>query len=577
MRLCLGIFRRIPLVKCQRGASFPLWTVTGEGCASTLLTTMGLSSSRLPPGSSTKTRIRELLRSNAEPPAGLASTISAVAEQLAWFDDEIAELRAELDELEAQHANLETYHDDCHGLMAPIRRLPCETLVEIFGFWRQFVDDKEFGERKRAMHRLAHAPLLVVAQVCSRWHCIAMNTPTLWDTIELKGTLWTTANRPHERAMDLLRLVLERSQSTPLHLKTFGEIHPAAIELLAQHSDRWKTAQFLFPPSNVKSWSSVKGILPSLESLELNTWGILDFFVAPRLRSLVVHRAVCDIPIPLIQQLHTLGCVVMRPTEIPMAMLMMECLSFEAQCRLQFHFSHWREGLPDPIKVEVPCAVSHVKSLAIEVVGYVDPYHCIPALDVILTHFTLPHLHHLSFRSTRSSRFPLLWRHAEFADLSERSSFQTHLLSLDLRHVMVGASDLLECLAALPLLEHLGIADQVGIPERHVVHGGGVKQLTLHLITDTLVAALAQHPHSPCLVPRLRVLDVHSFLKFDDHFYLYFLLSRLQAGHCFENNIRWLAGSRRDLDPIVAARIDELRTQGRLAFSFESYQPNARK
>ncbi|KAJ7688172.1 hypothetical protein B0H17DRAFT_1203176 [Mycena rosella] len=95
--------------------------------------------------------------------------------------------------------------------------------------------------------------------------------------------------------MSLLKTVLERSGRALLTVALSVEgVAPNGpiLELLAAHSERWRTAEFIFGTSDMQHLSSVKGQLPRLESLKL--WGSpspLDTFIdVPHLRELEFGR-----------------------------------------------------------------------------------------------------------------------------------------------------------------------------------------------------------------------------------------------------------------------------------------------
>ncbi|KAJ7699200.1 hypothetical protein B0H17DRAFT_1196292 [Mycena rosella] len=154
-------------------------------------------------------RIRELLRSNSQPPDNLQSTISALSEELARYD---GALREELAGLEATRAVLRVYYDDCGALLAPIRRLPSELLVKIFGLLSSEKNESRAAfpvtSLNEAMFRLSQDHLLVLSRICSWFHTLVMNTSTLWDTIHL-DILWTTP-ADTKKIMFVLRRILER-------------------------------------------------------------------------------------------------------------------------------------------------------------------------------------------------------------------------------------------------------------------------------------------------------------------------------------------------------------------------------
>ncbi|KAJ7131217.1 hypothetical protein C8R44DRAFT_871738 [Mycena epipterygia] len=330
------------------------------------------------PDATTIAHIRELVRSRAEPPHNLPSTISKLSAELARYDDEIARLRARRNGVESHHALVQGHPDwdqldddiarlvaqrtviqahcnDCCGLLAPIRHLPSEILVLIFGLCRTKSPSHEVytahPDRSTAMSRLAQAPLLAVAQVCVGWRGDAMGTPSLWDTIELGLELWQPHpsqssedfNRQIDQSMALLNLALERGNS-PLNVYITGThrnvVRGPAIELLAKHSERWKMLSLNVSSSELQYLSSAKGKLPVLETIVVNvrstTLGTVDFFeVVPSLRTFVlVYSLSPSIPKLPFEQLHTVEYSRLESTEVALIVARMAELSCMTKLRL---------------------------------------------------------------------------------------------------------------------------------------------------------------------------------------------------------------------------------------------------
>ncbi|KAJ7056831.1 hypothetical protein C8F01DRAFT_1155279, partial [Mycena amicta] len=118
-----------------------------------------------------------------------------------------------------------------------------------------------------------------------------MNTPRFWSTITIDAEYWTTAVAG--RNLDLLQVVLLRSGTCPLDLEIAaatafsGKIGSRILEVLADHSPRWRRAFFLIDTVAETALASVQGRLPLLETLEFQAWSSLNlrvFYDAPRLR-----------------------------------------------------------------------------------------------------------------------------------------------------------------------------------------------------------------------------------------------------------------------------------------------------
>ncbi|KAF7341167.1 F-box domain-containing protein [Mycena venus] len=528
-----------------------------------------------------ETQIRELLRSHLPLPSHLPSTLSSLADRLAQYDVEITSLQKKLDRLRSERAAFQKQYEDCNSLLAPIRRLPSEILVGIFGMcenpWRPIIDSEDLGSitLATAMSRLAHAPIMILSQVCVRWHSIALDTPALWSQIDLDGQLWIHPDR--DSVMKLLRSALERSAHHPLTvtITNFNDESPflPALQLLAQHSVRWKTATFLCPFSDLVNLSMLKGNLPNLEELEMHCWDdkterMLELFQdVPRLKFVYFmgNDDGCTARFPLLplKQLGDLWYIEAVKNEPPTIIAHLSRLSRATWLRLQLSLdAHDPErGFP-PIGGIVS---SGIRTIMIEIYNF-RPIRAQQTLEFIFASITLPSLTQFAIRIAASSpqlHLPIPWPHVQFLSLSERSSFPTHLLELNLYHVVIPEAELLQVLAALTSLKRLSITDQVQLPIN-----GSVEHA---LITDTLLTALTRTPDSPCLVPDLVRLHCKSLLRFDDDVFLEFILSRVRespGSPPFECELWWLPGHGRQPDPLVAEQLRELQTSGKLAFSF---------
>ncbi|KAJ7147742.1 hypothetical protein C8R43DRAFT_1010551 [Mycena crocata] len=505
------------------------------------------------PDPAIKKQVRELLRRNViEPPDHLPSTLAAIAEELAQYDDEIVELRAQLRSVEADREVLQQHYNDCHGLVAPVRRLLPEILVQIFELCRRVDWDVDKHGEGYPARRLAQPNLLRVAQVCSRWHNIGTGTSTLWNTIEVGHWIRSTIALP---------LVLERSGKAPLNVAIYyyrNEI----LKLIAQHSKRWITAKFVFPLADIdlQVFSEARAKLPVLETLNLQAfWAIskeaVDFFaIAPTLRNLTLTGSLISrVATPPLDQLHFLGYVRVRPEVIHICISRMAELSRGAEFRLELSLRFVNKD----IYLDIPPTSSDIGRLSMDVAEWIQPEICAKFLGDIFASLTLPYLRDLSFE-VGDWRCVLPWPHEEFLAASSRSSFHSHLSTLELYYTFITEEELLEVLHSLPSLKRLAISDQIVDREEKL------------LVTNNLMRNLTREADTPCLVPELVAFNCYSLLDFDHNLYLDFLVSRLHPEHPIESQLHYIDRGLYPwkLDPTVVARLDELCTKQRLVFSF---------
>ncbi|KAJ7607908.1 hypothetical protein FB45DRAFT_763856, partial [Roridomyces roridus] len=122
------------------------------------------------------TRLYTLLHSN-EPPdsseiAVLQSTSSRIDARLDVLDQEITRLK----QLTEERALLVSYGIQNKGILSPMRRMPNEVLVEIFGLC---VPSVKFDGLWACRFSMRRAPW-VFTRVCRLWRTVALETPGLW-------------------------------------------------------------------------------------------------------------------------------------------------------------------------------------------------------------------------------------------------------------------------------------------------------------------------------------------------------------------------------------------------------------
>jgi hypothetical protein len=460
-------------------------------------------------------------------------------------------------------------------VISGIGRFPTELLLDIFVHcWHSFTPNFEemtTASFETEIARLAHAPLLDVSHVCTKWRGIAMGTPFLWCDIELDGALWDTPSHI-ETALALLQLTLDRGGTSPLNLSLTQVVDlpfpPTALEMLAAHSQRWQ--KFVCPLSvtMVDAFSAIQGQLPHLQSLQIDPSddenGTMDIFdPLPSLKSLTfpapfLEHNMDDLPL---EHLCAFRCTFATQYEAPEALLLMSRLPRATQFRLEWwsDTSDWRE-------IDFFPLTSNISTFYIQILGSFHLLHSKLMLSSMLASLTLPLLDRFELETERYPHFLIIWPHTEFLALAARSGFDTHLRSLEIFDVQVTEAQLLECLSSLPSLERLAISDHQTVDD-----GGGVDE---HLITDSLFTKLNRTPDSPCLVPRLSSFGCQTLLRFDDQALLALAVSRLdgtdrgQNVGRFQLELSWLPGHERPIDEEVLTRLRELNISTRRRFVF---------
>ncbi|KAJ7137378.1 hypothetical protein C8R43DRAFT_1132257 [Mycena crocata] len=491
--------------------------------------------------------IRDLMHSHHPLAAGQLSPIQAsLDDEIARADEEISKQKTGIDDVVARRTELRAQYENCSSLDAPVRSLPSEVLVEIFALHSVIFRMAENFDLTDdlALFCFPQAPLLILSQVCARWHTIAINTPSLWSDIFLSSLLWDTPTST-ETASKLLQTALERGGNHPLNIfVTDSDIGmpEAALGLIVAHSERWRAVELLCPLTELEHFSGLS--LPRLETMGISSIDLLGedtdhcFKAAPRLRSLSIYDAVSP----------------------PLFTPHFDRLSWYPSCPNSRYgsssgFNSGSTGgpiLPKRFRLGIHPTSSDISVLTIEVAGRFHIKRVQYTLAQIMENLTLPHLHTLAFHSVDFPHYSLMWSNRRFLALARRSSFHLHLRTLDLCDVAIAEPQLLPCLALLPVLEHLEIADHARIDG----HGHSMDVL---LVTDSLLRALTDgdgtsentdaNPHiGPALVPCLTHIHLRTQLKFSDTAYLAFVRARRP----FSSEIVVMSGVERDWRPLRA-------------------------
>ncbi|KAE9397357.1 hypothetical protein BT96DRAFT_823463, partial [Gymnopus androsaceus JB14] len=135
----------------------------------------------------------------------MSRTLADLDKDLEDCNFEIYRVQSELHRLEARRQHLEKYAASLCALRSPIRRLPNETFLSIFGF---ACDTNELTSK-----RLETMPALTISSVCSRWRSLAKSLPDIWSCIHIK--MYTSFSLP---SFPILDLYLASSQQSPLTL-----------------------------------------------------------------------------------------------------------------------------------------------------------------------------------------------------------------------------------------------------------------------------------------------------------------------------------------------------------------------
>ncbi|KAJ7438210.1 hypothetical protein B0H11DRAFT_1884695 [Mycena galericulata] len=508
------------------------------------------------------------------PPSDALPTPTQFQELLELLRSNHFRVQATLQEMLDARSRLQAYVDGFRVAVSPVRRLPPEILCEIFGMFSSSSLFTHHSPREE-MENLAKSELLQISQVCAHWHRLIMGTPSLWSDVAIDPEEWPRDPTNCDRFLNLIRVALQRSAPSPLHLRMrLYDLPPSVprsiLTSLAEYSRRWEQLTLYVSPSELAAISRIKGTLDSLKDLSLvvlssdpppdNSIDIFEW--APRLThaNLSAPSVGCKrLPWHQLQSLTYYGS---NPQDIAASLALMAYLSGPRTTFKLRRFS--------ACHVEIPLSLSPITSgvfsFTIELWTKSNPQLAVQVLGEILDCLTSPRLQQLCVRAEVSRRHLILWPVNQFESLSLRSSFCDTLRILEISHVSITEDELLRSLASLAALDHLAISDQRIIND--------IPHPALVLITDTLLMRLAWKPNPVrCLVPRLQHLHCTSFFTFTPRVYLDLIASRttLPTAPVFQAVLSRLANgdTAQEFDPEVHQRLVELVEEGQLEFILE--------
>jgi hypothetical protein len=123
-----------------------------------------------------------------------------------------------------------------------------------------------------------------------------MNTPELWNTIEVDVTQWFLPS-VERRLNPLLNAALARSGSVQLNMKirsAGGFFEQRTLQLLANTSARWARANLHLNSAAFRMLAAVKGNVPCLAQLQVHSdflHELTTFEIVPQLTALTLRRS----------------------------------------------------------------------------------------------------------------------------------------------------------------------------------------------------------------------------------------------------------------------------------------------
>jgi len=188
-----------------------------------------------------------------------------------------------LDNLELYRIVLERQLRGCKSLLAPIRLLPPDLLIEVFRLCEISTTLKLECRRAwwgppESMSVVFESPGTALLPVCSLWSVLVSSTPSLWTRLSIEIDNHSATSLLSGSLISLQRLlayVIERSGEVPLDvrivLRQYWLLASTILKPVLAQVQRWKYFDMILPPSYLGDvgLSSLQGSLTNLETLTL--------------------------------------------------------------------------------------------------------------------------------------------------------------------------------------------------------------------------------------------------------------------------------------------------------------------
>lgn len=505
--------------------------------------------------------VPQLLGTNCVPSnlenSAIRQTVGDAHAALSHLGSEITRVQAVLDQLLHDHTRLQAHADEHSALLSPARRLPHDIVAEIF---LRCVPVRPWYRNSLDVTR----PPWLLGHICSGWRRVALSTPRLWSALRI------SLNDGNEMRPDycaaLVGAHLERAGACPLTLALdlAGESVTTAhqlVDTLVRRAHCWQHVRLTLPTALYARFAAATNRLPLLQTLELDLPRAADaltpahplavFACAPRLRDVTLNDPVAPaalvLPWAQLTRCHAEFDDVEQFLHIARQALRL------VECAVEAHSSgHRLHGGAAPAGAVLPALrVFRITVLNGDVAALLDA-------------LTAPVLHDLEISLFSADN--IFWPHAPFTAFLARSACV--LQRLVLRHMPLADYELLTCLRAAPLLRELVVYELELDDDLHYP-----------VVSDRVVSALTHRgaregwpARVPCLVPRLRVLELSGRLYVDDHALVDMVRSRWRPGHGADDDsplsshIASLESARlhihRAVDARAIGRFEELREGG---------------
>lgn len=397
--------------------------------------------------------------------ANAAIQLEKIQREIDKYDAEIFKLRKLASSLEEQQYQLKTYAEQYVSISSPIRRLPNETLTEIFLHTIDSPGSDDSGLTD-TLNSPSSLTAITIGVVCSRWRSIALSTKALWATFTF-GIM----QQYEGSTMECLELYLSRSGNAPISF-TAGDgdwrfdddagLHEGLTRIcpimrrLCEEAHRWKEAVLLsediiLPPSTAGPLRNLKALtVHERDRLPPDLQNKAYFADAPELRSLSIEFSPLpghELTIPW-SQLTDLT-LIRRSSVAPLASILPKCTQLHT-LRLE-DSSGTYGGHPLAFISPLPALV-HIKRLVFSRRSLHD-------ISVLIAHLQFLHLVSINITRDKDSQPPRIFHENEIpigpivALLSMPDAPRLQVLNIE--EVVLSDEPLIQLLAVTPALTEL--------------------------------------------------------------------------------------------------------------------------
>lgn len=404
--------------------------------------------------------VPHLLGTNGVPSAAEAqdirASIDAVHLDISKLDADIAHAQRVVRQLTKEREALQTYATEHTALLTPARRVPADIWSEIFMHClpaTEALTDSQTIKHANHDELLSFGPRVAPAlllRICKDWTAIALSSPRLWSTIDLRVSSHFLQFTP-----TLVQTWLKQSRQTPLNVilsnipTTDAFFQSPPVRKVLEQSHRWRRVDLRLWQASMVVFSTLRDNLPELQDLHLQLENMKDpqflgsdlFCNAPKLNRVTIssHRPlsypIADVNLPWAQLTQFSYHAATGESIVALCTLLQSAPNL---LKVDWPLSQSMESKMDPSVV-----VQHSRLRDLSVSMHSNPGSSFDCLS-------LPSLRNLHIKTAMWFK---IWSWEPFESFISRNG--QALKSFHLETEAVKGSGLVACLKAMPSLSDL--------------------------------------------------------------------------------------------------------------------------